>query len=66
MFIPIFDKLIYPALEKCGLLTEPLPRMVVGGLLTAIAFTLSGLLEFKLEVRNLNLFIWKLSFNYKI
>lgn len=47
--VPLFESCIYPAFTKCGLLT-PLQRMGCGGLLAALAFVISGILELQLEV----------------
>lgn len=49
-FIPIFETLIYPFLAKFNLITRPLQKISVGGLLTALAFVVSGLLELQLQV----------------
>jgi solute carrier family 15 oligopeptide transporter 1 len=45
IFLPLFNRVIYPLFTKCGILKRPLERMVVGGLLTASAFFISGFLE---------------------
>ena len=47
--IPIFDKIIYPLLGKCGLLTKPLQRMVLGLYISAGAFVLAGLVQIKID-----------------
>merc|ERR1719278_1130990 len=47
--IPLFDQLIYPMFAKMNLLTKPLQRIAVGGVLTAFAFFVSGFLELKIE-----------------
>lgn len=47
--IPLFETVIYPLLAKCNLLTRPLQKMSAGGLLTALAFVVSGLLELQLQ-----------------
>lgn len=49
-FIPIFDQGLYPALEKIGMLKKPLQRLTMGGILAGVAFVISGFLELKLEV----------------
>ena len=49
MFIPLFDKVIYPTLTKHNLLTTPLQRIVTGGLLLASSFIISGMVELELE-----------------
>jgi len=46
--IPIFDRIVYPLFAKCGLLVKPLQRMTAGGLLTAMAFIISGFLELEM------------------
>jgi len=46
--IPLFDKIIYPAFAKCGLLVKPLQRMIAGGMLTAGSFFISGFLELEM------------------
>ncbi|XP_054275603.1 peptide transporter family 1-like isoform X2 [Macrosteles quadrilineatus] len=48
-FIPLFDSVVYPALARCHLLTRPLQRLSVGGLLAALAFLVSAFVEMKLE-----------------
>lgn len=48
VFIPIFDCAIYPCLAKVGL-RRPLQKLAAGGILAAVAFTISGLVELKLE-----------------
>lgn len=47
-FIPIFDCAIYPFLAKFGL-RRPLQKLAAGGILAAIAFTISGFVELQLE-----------------
>ncbi|XP_046750570.1 LOW QUALITY PROTEIN: solute carrier family 15 member 1-like [Diprion similis] len=49
MLIPLFDKSVYPWFEGRGLLSSPLHRMIVGGILAGLAFVTSGCLELKLE-----------------
>ncbi|KAJ8891000.1 hypothetical protein PR048_010509 [Dryococelus australis] len=51
--IPLYETVIYPTFAKCNLLNRPLQRMVVGGLLAAIAFGISAVVELQLEVRYL-------------
>ena len=38
IFIPVFDKGIYPLAAKCGLLKTPLQKIITGGVLLAISF----------------------------
>ncbi|CAD7089903.1 unnamed protein product [Hermetia illucens] len=47
-FIPVFDYGIYPMLEKIGI-KRPLQKLTLGGLLAALAFILSGIVELNLE-----------------
>lgn len=49
VFIPIFDCWVYPALSKCGI-RRPLQKLTLGGILTGIAFMISGIVEIELEV----------------
>lgn len=49
IFIPLFDRLIYPALEDLGVNTSHLSRMRWGMFLTAVAFSISGFLEFWIQ-----------------
>ena len=46
--LPLFDKIIYPAFAKFGLLVKPLQRMTAGGILTACSFFISGFLELEM------------------
>lgn len=48
-FIPIFESIAYPGLAKLNLLKRPLQRLSTGGMLAALAFVVSAILEFKLE-----------------
>lgn len=50
IFIPIFDRGIYPLLSKFGVLKKPLQRLVMGGIFAGVAFVVSGLVELSLEV----------------
>ncbi|KAL1517029.1 hypothetical protein ABEB36_000849 [Hypothenemus hampei] len=49
ILIPLFDKLLYPYLEKAHLLTNSLHRMTIGGLTAGLAFVGAGVLELVLE-----------------
>ncbi len=49
LLVPIFDSIVYPIFTKYNLLT-PLQRIVTGGLIAALAFTVSGFVELQLEV----------------
>jgi len=48
LLVPIFDSIVYPIFTKYNLLT-PLQRIVTGGLIAALAFTVSGFVELQLE-----------------
>lgn len=47
--IPLFDQIIYPFLEKRGFNLRPIPRMVVGMVLSSVAFLFSGLLQIAID-----------------
>ncbi|XP_054012778.1 peptide transporter family 1 isoform X1 [Hylaeus anthracinus] len=47
-FIPIFEACFYPLLAKIGLRT-PLKKLTIGGVLAALAFVMSALVELQLE-----------------
>uniref|UniRef100_A0A1I8ANF1 Oligopeptide transporter 1 n=1 Tax=Steinernema glaseri TaxID=37863 RepID=A0A1I8ANF1_9BILA len=49
LFIPLFQAFVYPAVEKCGIRTTPLRRMVLGGLLAAVAFSVCGFVQLKVN-----------------
>jgi len=49
VFIPIFDKIVYPFFAKFNLLKKPLQRMAVGGVITACSFFASGFLELQMQ-----------------
>lgn len=48
ILIPSFEIVFYPWLSKIGM-RRPLQKMSLGGMLTAIAFAISALVEFKIE-----------------
>ncbi|KAK6629287.1 hypothetical protein RUM43_003104 [Polyplax serrata] len=48
-FIPLFESVVYPLLAKCRLLTRPLQKLTVGGVLAAAAFFISAIVETQLE-----------------
>lgn len=49
LFIPLFQYVIYPLLNKCKLLRTPLQRLVAGGCLAAISFIISAAICLSLE-----------------
>ncbi|XP_058456306.1 peptide transporter family 1-like [Malaya genurostris] len=50
-FIPFFEGLVYPVLEKVGIKT-PLQKLSFGGILAGAAFVLSGFVEIALDKTN--------------
>jgi len=52
LFLPLFEKLIYPFLEREQWDISPLTRMQWGMLLSAISFVMSGLVESWIEYNN--------------
>ncbi|KAJ7520748.1 hypothetical protein O6H91_19G021100 [Diphasiastrum complanatum] len=49
LLIPLFDRAIYPLLEKGGIPLKPIWRMALGMLLTSLAFVLSALLQLAID-----------------
>lgn len=49
ILIPVFETVIYPSLARFNLLTKPLQRLTVGGILAAVAFLISGILQMQIE-----------------
>jgi dipeptide/tripeptide permease len=47
--IPLFDRIIYPLLRKCGLPMHALTRMICGMLLCSVSFVISGLLQISID-----------------
>ncbi|KAJ1721190.1 peptide transporter ptr2 [Coemansia erecta] len=45
VFIPIFDKVIYPGLRRCGIVIGPVTRIFVGFLLAAIAMAYAAIVQ---------------------
>ncbi|KAJ2954424.1 hypothetical protein O0L34_g2692 [Tuta absoluta] len=48
VFIPLFEVAIYPCMTWCKLIRKPLHKMIWGGMLAAVAFIISGLVEINL------------------
>lgn len=48
-FIPLFQYVIYPALNKCKIVRTPLQKMVAGGVLAALSFLISACISLALE-----------------
>ncbi|CAH2035220.1 unnamed protein product, partial [Iphiclides podalirius] len=48
IFIPLFEVAIYPFLTWCKLVRKPLHKMILGGILAAVAFLISGVVELNL------------------
>lgn len=51
VFIPLFEYVIYPAMNKCNFLTTPLKRLSTGGFLVAISFIISAFISMALEAQ---------------
>ncbi|XP_046824212.1 peptide transporter family 1 isoform X1 [Vespa crabro] len=49
IFIPIFETCIYPIFSKIRLLNTPLKKLTIGGLLAALSFVISAIIELQLE-----------------
>jgi len=49
ILLPVFDRFVYPLCAKCNFLKKPLQRMIMGGILCALSFVISGILELKLQ-----------------
>ena len=49
ILLPLFDRVVYPIFAKCNLLKKPLQRMCFGGILCALSFVISGILELELQ-----------------
>lgn len=47
-FIPLFETFLYPFMAKIGIRT-PLKKLTIGGLLAALSFIVSALVEYELE-----------------
>ena len=50
MFIPLFNGCLYPLFNKLRIINTPLKKLTVGGMLAALSFLLSALVEFQVEV----------------
>lgn len=48
LFIPLYDVLFYPLLNKIGI-RRPLQKLTLGGILAGVAFLISGIVELQLE-----------------
>lgn len=62
VMIPIFEYGIYPFLAKFNILTRPLQRMTLGGLLAGVSFILAAFLQLKIESagpKNVNM-LWQI------
>lgn len=48
IFIPVFETVLYPILAKCNI-KRPLQKLGIGGVLAAVAFVISAIVELQLE-----------------
>ncbi|CAG2165479.1 unnamed protein product [Oppiella nova] len=49
LFIPVFEYGVYPLFAKFNFLKKPLQRIVCGGVLAAVAFTICGFFQLTIE-----------------
>lgn len=47
--IPVYQMVIYPNLARFGILKKPIQKMTVGGLLAALTFIVSALIEVRIQ-----------------
>lgn len=47
--IPVFECMIYPGFRRFNMLTNPVSRITVGGILAALAFVVSAAIEVKIQ-----------------
>ncbi|KAJ2804135.1 peptide transporter ptr2 [Coemansia helicoidea] len=45
LMIPVFDKLIYPGLRRCGVVVGPVTRIFIGFLLMAVAMAYAAIIQ---------------------
>ncbi|KAK3083214.1 hypothetical protein FSP39_016931, partial [Pinctada imbricata] len=50
VMIPLFEKLIYPCLDKCKIPNRPLQRMVAGMFLCAASFVIAAVLQIYIDM----------------
>lgn len=58
MMIPMFERVIYPLLSKCGI-KRPLQKMTIGFILAASSFVIAAFLEIQVEKQRLHI-LWML------
>ncbi|ESP00773.1 hypothetical protein LOTGIDRAFT_92134, partial [Lottia gigantea] len=51
IFIPIFQHIVYPLLDRCKVPNRPIQKMVVGMIFACGAFIIAGFVQIKLDVR---------------
>ncbi|CAB4032363.1 solute carrier family 15 member 1-like isoform X1 [Paramuricea clavata] len=49
VLIPIFERIIYPILRKCGFALRPLQRMCIGMFLASVSFLLAAVLQLEIQ-----------------
>jgi proton-dependent oligopeptide transporter, POT family len=54
IFLPLFDRIIYPGLERCGIVLSHIRRIKIGMILTSISFAASGFVESTIQYREDN------------
>lgn len=60
IFVPIFDKLIYPAFAKCGLTLKPLRRIAIGMFMTSFSFVAAAFVQIALDRGDDVHIVWQL------
>ena len=52
ILVPIFDRIIYPCLDRCGLSMSLKMRIVIGMVISALAMVVAGVVEyFRRQIR---------------
>lgn len=51
--IPLFNYCLYPILSRVGL-KQPLQKLATGGILAALSFLISAIVEWKIEIESIN------------
>lgn len=53
VLIPLFNYCLYPILSRIGL-KQPLQKLATGGILAALSFLISAIVEWKIEIEPIN------------
>ena len=49
LLLPVFTRIIYPGLERCGVRVTLLRRMAAGQFVTALSFVVAGLVQHEID-----------------